>query len=108
MQQPIKPPRLWPLFGCVIVVLGLFLFQDELPISQTLHEQAEVGIVLFSFGLLHIVGGELIARLRAYHQAQQNIMAQSPQPGSHAADGSSGWPGFLRALGLRPFQDKRI
>lgn len=69
MQQETKPLNVWPLAGCLTVLLGLMAFQNALPISQALHEQAEVGIVLFSFGLLHMVGGALIARLWKDYQA---------------------------------------
>ena len=108
MQQTTKPPRLWPLFGCVIVVLGLFLFQNELPISQALHEQSEVGIMLFSFGLLHMVGGEFVTRLNDYARARRDTPASRPQPGMSVAETSPDRFSLLRMLRFWPFQNKRI
>jgi hypothetical protein len=70
-QQVTKPFNLWPIFGCVVFLLALMLFQNALPISQALHEQAEVGIALFSFGMLHMVGGELVASIKEYRRSRR-------------------------------------
>ena len=67
-RQATKPLNLWPIFASVMFLLALMLFQNAIPMSQALHEQAEVGIALFSFGLLHMVGGELVAKIREYSQ----------------------------------------